>query len=312
MSGFILRGLLFVMLLTWPSFSQAAPRDSAGMMMIILQDNTSLPTADEMAQLLKSSPFGASRAIAAQGENLISIDQASLVALMMNAPVPQDDLTGPCEFAKIYWKDSCAFVKKHKSHIILHLHAPSLSAVERAQWLTQIAAVLMRRPQAGESASLWGEALSSQATFLKAADSLPTMPRPTYIWVSFNFEQGDDDSLTLTTSGMEQFGLMQIEINSHTKKLSELWALAGNVASYLMDQGPVLKDGDTLGYSATEQIKVRHEPSLYRDTKEKVYRLYVDNTAPESSAAGEAQHSNSNNKTTEPSEAEPAFPPEEP
>ena len=54
---------------------------------------------------------------------------------------------------------------------------------------------------------------------------------------------------------------------------ARLLARALNVAHYLCDKGPVLEDGNTLGFSATERSLVSHRPSqLKRD--EKV--LYLD------------------------------------
>jgi hypothetical protein len=45
------------------------------------------------------------------------------------------------------------------------------------------------------------------------------------------------------------------------------------LANYLVEAGPVIKDGDTIGPDAKTQIRVRHEDSsLVAGTK--AYRLY--------------------------------------
>ena len=47
---------------------------------------------------------------------------------------------------------------------------------------------------------------------------------------------------------------------------------AFNFAHYLLDRGPVLKDGDTIGLSAQERFRIRHVPSAADPTRT-VYRI---------------------------------------
>ncbi len=312
---FLTRCVFLVLVLLSTAAAHAAPRDPAGMMAMVLQQSKTLPTADQLAALIKASPLGTEHTITVAGPNKIQIDTAVLVVLFVDQPIPAADTAKSCSFSKLYWPEACTFVNTHQSHIILHLHDTALSAVTRAQWLTHIAGALLRQADGVDRAVYWGGGLTSKTTFLKAEDDLATLPRPAYIWASFNFLKNDDNGLTLITDGMEQFGLMQIEIVSTTKKMSELWSLAGNVASYLMDKGPVIKDGDTLGYTAQMKVHIKHEPSTYYDTKEKVYRLYVDDVpldAPKETADTGAEPTTPDATTpTTPDEAE-TFPPEEP
>ena len=48
-----------------------------------------------------------------------------------------------------------------------------------------------------------------------------------------------------------------------------------NFAHYLLDHGAVLKDGDTIGLSANQTIRVRHLVSNW-DEGHRVYRLSED------------------------------------
>lgn len=49
------------------------------------------------------------------------------------------------------------------------------------------------------------------------------------------------------------------------------------VATYLIDNGPVLKDGDSVGEDVTTKATVRHQPSR-KSTRQTVYALHYEHT----------------------------------
>lgn len=106
-------------------------------------------------------------------------------------------------------------------------------------------------------------------------DDAKTMSRdrlPLYSWIGFRGHCESDGTTTLFTEGMAAFGFMEIEIVKSHHNSELLIDRAFNMAHYVMDSGPVLKDGDTFGLSAEEMIKIRHSPSIW-DKSRTVYRL---------------------------------------
>ncbi len=76
----------------------------------------------------------------------------------------------------------------------------------------------------------------------------------------------------MSTYGLQSLGLMELEANA--AEVEEQWLLskAYDVASYLMENGPVIADGDTIGESAAEKIRIQHAPSRWEPTQ-MVYRM---------------------------------------
>jgi len=93
-----------------------------------------------------------------------------------------------------------------------------------------------------------------------------------YLWIDFRRQQNPDGTFTVYTTGLEALGFMEIEIQNSTKKIRELVDRASNICCYLLDNGPVLKDGDTIGLTAEEKIKISHTPSIW-DQNRLVYQL---------------------------------------
>ena len=66
----------------------------------------------------------------------------------------------------------------------------------------------------------------------------------------------------MVTRGMDAFGLMNVEIEHSTRQPNESLALASDIAYYLIKSGPVISDGNTIGHSAEEKIKITFSPSI--------------------------------------------------
>ena len=57
------------------------------------------------------------------------------------------------------------------------------------------------------------------------------------------------------------------------KPLDQTFDLVRKMGSYILNAGAVVKDGDTVGVSETQKIKVRHARSFRPDVNEPVYWL---------------------------------------
>ena len=84
-----------------------------------------------------------------------------------------------------------------------------------------------------------------------------------------------DDEIGLYTLGMSQFGLMDIEVDRCKMDLEDLFEFVSNIAHYLIQSGPVIEDGNTVGGSADERILVRHRASMI-DADRQVYRIVFE------------------------------------
>jgi hypothetical protein len=74
------------------------------------------------------------------------------------------------------------------------------------------------------------------------------------------------------TTGLAALGQMEVEIPRISMEAPELRDWAINIAFYLLDPKTKVKDGDTIGVSAEQQIRIRYLPSLF-GKKENVMRF---------------------------------------
>jgi hypothetical protein len=76
------------------------------------------------------------------------------------------------------------------------------------------------------------------------------------------------------TWGLAAFDLMEIEVRGYGGKPAELAMMMLNMAAYLIACGPVVEDGQTVGYEGQQKFMVHREPSTIAPGLT-VYRLYL-------------------------------------
>jgi len=188
----------------------------------------------------------------------------------MDLAIPWRDLEGPCK-TSVVWRDAVDQVKGHSAHLIACSSGKEPRKV-LAWYLTKaIEAVL---PTVDSVGVYWGAGTVVMPTelFLEMSKDSSLEFLPLYLWIDFRCYRDKKGGASLFTTGFESLGFMEIEIRNSSQKVSFLVDRAFNLAHYLLDHGPVLKDGHTFGLSKDERIKVRHVKSSIAPGKQ-VYLL---------------------------------------
>lgn len=111
---------------------------------------------------------------------------------------------------------------------------------------------------------MWGAAgtMIRKDVFFDYATKILPRP-PLHLWVDFQVGMVPPDRASGFTRGLTDVGHHELEAVDAPKAPSELQDLFENIAGYLLENGPVIGDGDTVGESDQERIKVRLVPSHF-------------------------------------------------
>jgi len=191
---------------------------------------------------------------------------AELMIGLMTAPIPWPELEGPCASA-FWWPEAAEVMKAHAAHLIVGLRAEEMVPVERNLWLTALIAAVLSTGEA--SGVYWGAGalVMPPELFMEAATTMTHEVLPLDLWIDFRVSREEDGSISLFTTGLEDLGHMDLEISRSSVEPGTARESAWNVAHYLLDQGPVLNDGDSIGFGPDEQIRIRHVPSMWNPAK---------------------------------------------
>ncbi|MCX7793649.1 MAG: DUF4261 domain-containing protein [Thermodesulfovibrionales bacterium] len=97
---------------------------------------------------------------------------------------------------------------------------------------------------------------------------------PLPVWIKVTGYRKDNGNLYLYTLGMKNFNHREMEIMDYRGNFSDGYFFMLELANYLMTRGPVIKDGDTVGYSEIEKIKIKFKKSELDEDEEVMSILF--------------------------------------
>lgn len=193
-----------------------------------------------------------------------SIQGANVFLALMDAPIPWSDLEGPCS-TSILWKNAEEEVRKHTCHMIVTItQGDSESLVAESTLLTQItAAVLSTCPEA--LGVYWGNAtlVIPADLFCDFATKVLGKEPPVFIWVDFRTGPDGEGTVSGFTTGLKALGLMEIEAIKIEDTVAGVREQLTGFAGYLIENGLVVKDGDTIGEDENQKIRVVYAQSEF-------------------------------------------------
>lgn len=196
------------------------------------------------------------------GHVILELGAVCVIAATMPAPIPWGDLEGPCE-TSLLWPGAAEELRDHEAHLIVTVIGTD-DPVERAKALTvSIAGILGACPEA--LGVYWGDATLVVPSPLfqdMAAQVLPD-GLPLFLWVDFRAGRNEDGTTSGFTVGLSALGHMEFETDNASDDVGGLRERFYNLAAYVLANGPVIQDGNTVGADANEKIQVVYGTSKF-------------------------------------------------
>lgn len=207
-------------------------------------------------------------------ESTLSFEVGEAIVMLgfIPAPIPWGDLEGPCETSWI-WPNAADDLKKHAAHIIVTIMWEDSEPIDRAKLLTQVCASILETTE-NAIGVYWGDAtlVIRKDIFRDFAVEMLPDGIPIYAWVDFRVGRNENGKSSGFTTGMKALGHMELETENATDKPGDLRERLSAIAVYLLENGPIIKDGNTVGEDAHERITVKFARSAFGHP-DKVMRL---------------------------------------
>jgi hypothetical protein len=204
------------------------------------------------------------------GTSVFDMDQYHIKIIHVPSAIPQEALEYPIKTA-YYWKGARTIMTGHKSHYVVAVSSKKASVIEKYLILTKIVFSL---GQYFDTVGIyWNPSyqIFKPQHYFSFSSLIHENKFPVPIWIKVVADKNDDGSYNLYTEGMENFNQREMEIINYKGSFSEgLFSLL-DLADYLLINGPIVKDGDTVG-SRQEPIKTKFTKSRV-NPKQEVMRL---------------------------------------
>jgi len=192
------------------------------------------------------------------------------VIMGMRVDAPYPDAFDHLATFTYWWPDLKKDVARSKSHLMVFCSWSKFSRLDaHMHHLVLVRELVEQLPVIGV---LWGSVLMPSSTFKAEFATTFKGAVPFSLWVLIQFSKQPNGNILISTLGMRDFGLMEIETES-SLPLDRTYDLVRKFGSYVLASGPVVKDGETMGHTADERIKVRHVRSFRPDVNDNVYWL---------------------------------------
>jgi len=196
---------------------------------------------------------------------------------LMPAPIPWSDLEGPCTRNRL-WPNAASELRSHWGHAIVSVFE-ECEPIERLRVLTAATAALVGTCSAVVGV-YWCDSrvVMPPRMFREIAVGTSREGFPLDIWLDLHIGKDAEGKIAGYTMGMTALGHMELETWSSIEPPGELRDRFLGLACYLLANGPVIRDGDTIGEDEKERIKVVYSDSRFGH-KNRVMRLDYESAA---------------------------------
>ena len=176
-------------------------------------------------------------------------------------PVPDDDLQMLCEEAW-YWPEAEEQLRQQKGCALIGIEKSSAAdRLEQVMKLTRLTAALAMTSDALGVFWINGPLVHEPQTFFRCAERMSEDDLPVELWIGFHPELEDDNTISIFTRGLASFDLPEVEVYDSHRDPQFIYERLFDIAHYLLSNGPVIHDGETIGSSTDEQFPVTIGPS---------------------------------------------------
>jgi len=172
---------------------------------------------------------------------------ASVMAIQMPAPVPGREVEAQIPYSR-FWSPGSP--TQHGSHVVVIGTAPSITANLRcvSKVLSAIATT--------HATVAWYCGNASHIVDPTIGTDLIESDAHIAIWVNVICSQNQRGGTDASTIGLEALGHHEFEIIGTRQDSATVFELLMDLATYVLENGPVLKHGQTFGRSADEKFGI--------------------------------------------------------
>ena len=190
------------------------------------------------------------------------IDGALVALALMDLPIPSQ------EFEELYaysylWQNVEKDTQEHTQHAIVSILSDNLSPVETYSLLTKVNASILKTSQSAIGIYQGSTTLLlPKDLYLDLADLLKEEMLPLQLWIYMGIiNQGDKTSIY--TYALKEFGKTEIEIIESPMNSDDLYYFLLSILQYVLGSDVILKDGETIGFSEDQKIKITESKAVY-------------------------------------------------
>ena len=154
-------------------------------------------------------------------------------------------------------------IMKHTNHVAIGIVEGTGNTVEESILLSKLLAVAT--VQTGATAIYTHGVLYEADKYYQETENLRdnVLPMMNLVWVDIDFEE--DGTVSLYTNGMEELDQLNVEFLHCPWEPERAWKYILSVANFILTSGKEINDGDSIGRTETEELRVHIDEPVHAD-----------------------------------------------
>ena len=154
-------------------------------------------------------------------------------------------------------------IMKHTNHVAIGIVEGTGNTLEESILLSKLLAVAT--VQTGATAIYTHGVLYEADKYYQETENLRdnVLPMMNLVWVDIDFEE--DGTVSLYTNGMEELDQLNVEFLRCPWEPERAWKYILSVANFILTSGKEINDGDSIGRTETEELRVHIDEPVHAD-----------------------------------------------
>ena len=192
-------------------------------------------------------------------------------AAYMPAPVPNGEAEDNAVF-NYMWRGAVDAARQHTAHLMIAAIGKDSKPLRTGEMFVRAAETALQFPAA--SGFYANGTVYEPAYYIKAAQMLRDDVLPVYNLVWHGLGREEDGRLHGYTIGLRDFGKDEIEVLHVADEPAALLQFLTQISGYVIGQDVTLHDGETIGFTADQKLRITRENSLEFDGEQTLHIEY--------------------------------------
>jgi hypothetical protein len=229
--------------------------------MVLLEETNSMKIERVVKELCEKWHLKVDDTETGEEASVLEIEGYTIALGNMDMPIPGDEIKTTAEY-NYFWKNGIEEAPKHKGHVFLSILNAGQNPIKENLLFSKVASSILNNSKA------IGVYIGSRTLLLKkdfyqySVDEMSEDNLPLYIWIYFGM-RNENGKYSIYTYGLSHFNKKEMEIINSTHPLNELSEMMFNLVHYVIASNVILKDGETIGMSAVQKLKITESKGKY-------------------------------------------------
>ena len=231
--------------------------------MVLLQDNYSLDLESVVRDLKSRWKLSMEDPEIKNDAMVMQINGYNIAIALIPVAIPGDEVQQTARYS-YFWDNAEEDIKTHQAHVIVTLMGAGKDVVAENRLFSEVVSSVMKHSNAlglymGSRSLLVPKEFYQYFVTIMSEENLPL-----YIWIHFGVRE-EKGKNSIYSFGLREFGKQEMEIIDSDHPTDHLIEMMYNMIHYVVAYDVTLKDGETIGMSASQKLKITQSKGILVD-----------------------------------------------